>query len=78
MKFDSFPNCMKINFDPLLIFEAIFYASQVDQSSFRMHIEHGIRSSSPTSLYQGSYPRVLGVPTVPNTCLMDLEYGLIV
>ena len=78
MKFDSFPNCMKINFDPLLIFEAIFYASQVDQSSFRMHIEHGIRSSSPTSLYQGSNPRVMGVPTILNTCLMDLEYGLVV
>ena len=46
-----------MKFDPLLIFGAII-DTKVDQSSFRMHIQHVKRSPSHTLLDQSSYSRL--------------------
>ena len=46
-------------------------ASQVDQSSFGMHIQHVIWSPSHPLLDQNSYPRVLQI----SLCLSSLWFG---
>ena len=44
MKFDPLLHCSEKNFDPFL---KTIIGTKMDQSSFRMHIEHLIRSPKP-------------------------------